>query len=416
MKILILVLSYNDNGGTYSKFYEAQKTTWDSIKVDNVDTFYYFGNSIENKIIGNEIYTTDIENYKCTEKMVSAFNLVKDFDFDYIVRTNSSSYLDKELFYEFLSNKPKNNFYGGIIGNHNGIPFASGALFVMSRDIFNLVIENSDMIDRSLIDDVSIGHLLQKFNVYPNGAEFTRYDIPDHGNLTNPNSINFFHYRLKTNHYFRDNDIQTMKDIHQLKIKNTIIVDKILLKFNENKNRISDINEHLETLYQYSKECEHITEMGVRGACSTWAFLWSNPKKMISYDIMKTNEVYEVEDITKECGYNFNFVESDVLKIEIEPTDLLFIDTLHTYTQLSNELNLHSKKVNKYIILHDTVSFGYRDEVIYEHASDIIKEKDRSKEGLNPAIDDFLKTEPGQDWFVFKTYLNNNGLTILKRK
>ena len=32
----------------------------------------------------------------------------------------------------------------------------------------------------------------------------------------------------------------------------------------------SDINEHLPTIIKYGQECDHITEMGVRGIVSTW--------------------------------------------------------------------------------------------------------------------------------------------------
>ena len=51
MKILIIVLSHNDNGGVYSKFYEAQKNTWDSLNVDGINTYYLFGNHDKNEII-----------------------------------------------------------------------------------------------------------------------------------------------------------------------------------------------------------------------------------------------------------------------------------------------------------------------------------------------------------------------------
>jgi hypothetical protein len=47
----------------------------------------------------------------------------------------------------------------------------------------------------------------------------------------------------------------------------------------------SDINEHLPTLKQFAEKCEHITEMGVRGVVSTYAFLMGGPKKLIGYDI-----------------------------------------------------------------------------------------------------------------------------------
>lgn len=41
----------------------------------------------------------------------------------------------------------------------------------------------------------------------------------------------------------------------------------------------SDINEHLPTLKKYAEECDHITEMGVRGIVSTYALLMGKPKK-----------------------------------------------------------------------------------------------------------------------------------------
>lgn len=191
---------------------------------------------------------------------------------------------------------------------------------------------------------------------------------------------------------------------------------KIKEKYDLNCSQQSDINEHLPTLLMFAKECDHITEMGVRWVSSTWPFLMSNPKKLISYDIVRDSAINEVIDLSELYNINYSFQESDVLKIEIDQTDLLFIDTLHTYNQLFNELLLHSEKVNKYIVLHDTVSFGKKDEMIYEHASEIIKEKNKDKEGLILAIDDFLQTESGKNWFIYKTYTNNNGLTILKRK
>lgn len=193
-------------------------------------------------------------------------------------------------------------------------------------------------------------------------------------------------------------------------------MEKINEIYQKNCNINSDINEHLPTLLKYANECDHITEMGVRWVSSTWPFLLSNPKKMISYDIVKNEAIHEVISLSKENNIDYEFIESDVLKIEIEPTELLFIDTLHTYNQLYNELLLHSEKVSKYIILHDTVSFGIKDESIYQHASDIVKNIKNDKEGLTSAIEDFLQHEKGKFWEIKEIFTNNNGLTILKRK
>ena len=181
----------------------------------------------------------------------------------------------------------------------------------------------------------------------------------------------------------------------------------------------SDINEHLPTIKKYASECVSVTEMGTRFVVSTWALVEANPEKIVCYDINldfflkgKSN----IEEVCKLKNIDFKFIEADTLKVEIENTDLLFIDTLHRYDQLFNELNIHSKNVNKYIILHDTVTFSDVDEFIYQHASDIIKTKQSEKVGLKIAIDDFLETENGIEWQIHDIYTNNNGLTILKRK
>ena len=54
LKIIILVLSYNDEG-IYSKFFEKQRKTWDAFHVDGVQTFYFFGNHHKSEIIDNTI-------------------------------------------------------------------------------------------------------------------------------------------------------------------------------------------------------------------------------------------------------------------------------------------------------------------------------------------------------------------------
>lgn len=190
--------------------------------------------------------------------------------------------------------------------------------------------------------------------------------------------------------------------------------NKIQDTFNSLKYKPSDINEHLETIKKYASECDICIEMGVRYAVTTWAFLASNAKKIISYDIRYDKSIEEVIEAAKMYDKDFTFIEADVLKIDIINTDLLFIDTLHSYSQLSQELEKHSSSVNKYIILHDTETFGYRDESIYSHASDLAS-KYYEKEGLKPVISDFLASDIGSSWRLHEEYKNNNGLTILKK-
>lgn len=194
-------------------------------------------------------------------------------------------------------------------------------------------------------------------------------------------------------------------------------MEKILEKYNHHKDTSSDINEHLPTFYEYALKCDHVTEMGTRSVVSAWAFMLANPKKLVCYDIERHKNIDELESLAKEYSINLEFIEADVLKTEIEETDLLFIDTFHTYEQLTRELALHSHKAKKYLAFHDTTSFGFRDEADYHCISDVVKNIEEKKHtGLVPAIDEFMKSELGSCWEVEKIFMNNNGVTILKRK
>src|SRR3990167_9651099 len=116
----------------------------------------------------------------------------------------------------------------------------------------------------------------------------------------------------------------------------------LLEKYEELCNQPSDINEHLPVLRDYASRCNHITEMGVRGVVSTYAFLMGLPEKLIGYDIGEYKEqVAECKAIAEAEKLNWNFIIADVLQVGIEATDFLFIDTFHTATQLQKELKLH---------------------------------------------------------------------------
>ena len=173
-----------------------------------------------------------------------------------------------------------------------------------------------------------------------------------------------------------------------------------------------DIYEHILTLKEYASKVQHVTEFGVRTGNSTVGLLSGEPERMVSYDI---NDIFEnptkypkwknniisykvLKNVFKET--NFEFIIGDTLDVEIEMTDLLFIDTAHNYIQLQKELELHHKKVKRYIIFHDTETF-----------------KDISEDGTTPgimtAIEEFLDLH--KEWIIDKKFTNNNGLLIIKR-
>jgi hypothetical protein len=189
----------------------------------------------------------------------------------------------------------------------------------------------------------------------------------------------------------------------------------ILEQFQLRVNHPSDINEHMMALKNYASECSHITEMGVRSVVSTWAFLAANPKKLVSIDIVQC-PIQMAAAAASDAGIDFKFIIADTSdpKLEIEPTDLLFIDTWHVYDQLKQEFKLHANKAKKYIILHDTTTFGQMGEPnVSKLKIDITTGAYIPFKGLWPAVEEFL-TE-NKNWVLNKRFTHNNGLTILER-
>ena len=175
----------------------------------------------------------------------------------------------------------------------------------------------------------------------------------------------------------------------------TLKVDDITeFSFNYVKYTKSDINEHIPIMHKYANECNHITEFGVRTGVSTWAWLASRAKVIRCFDIENINQNLKFHyESAKETQKDFTFtcVNTIAENLEIEQTDLLFIDTAHTYEQCSKELKMHGHKVNKYLMFHDTTLCP----------------------SLNQAIDEFLKEN--LNWKIKEVFTNNNGLTILEK-
>ena len=130
-------------------------------------------------IKGNECLIPGIL-HKTVEAL--SFFLSMDPSIEFVWRTNLSSVLDfagLQRYVESISLKSSDGgalsggalskgFYGGYIGKAVGenIFFASGAGFLMSRDVAEYLVSNRDSLRWDLIDDVAIGALLEpKFGI-----------------------------------------------------------------------------------------------------------------------------------------------------------------------------------------------------------------------------------------------------------
>lgn len=131
---------------------------------------------------------------------------LENVDFQYLLRTNTSSYVQYKNMDRFIDENFTNSkyVYSGLKHettdlNKNKIEFASGSGFLLNKKTVELILNNQDSWDHRYWDDVSLALLLKNHNIYPMYGK--RFDIE--GNLhkqeVNPT---FYHYRCKANDFW----------------------------------------------------------------------------------------------------------------------------------------------------------------------------------------------------------------------
>ncbi len=235
-----------------------------------------------------------------------------------------------------------------------------------------------------------ISETLKKFND-PNS------DVSKRIELDSKNLIRFDHFKNAKNWDIPHNMI---KMYQQQRTELVHKKDIFEIEYQRARQTPSDINQNVHILHELAQQCDTVVEMGVRTGVSTRAFLNTNAA-LLSFDTVLNPAVQQLFDVAQQQGKNVQYIQANVLDIEIDPCDLLFIDTLHTYQQLKQELALHGNCAKKFLVFHDTHTFGLRGEV------------GNDNQGLLSAIVEFLIFNPHWRFKLYKT--NNNGLTVLKR-
>lgn len=445
-KLIVLIIA--SNGPEYSKF----QAIWYKYmnRFPEIKCFFLFGADQEILYKDNSIVTEFKESLipGVLDKTLHGFEYINsNFTYDYLLRTNLSSFYRFDLLLRLLE-KNRSNYVFAVIGYESRIPFPSGAGFILSPDVVELIVKHKAEVNRDIIDDVSIGRFLHT-NKIP-VIQAIRYDV------TTPKSMdvieaelgnrNFYHFRLKTldrgydvnvmnylynRYYVTSNEskplLGEMNDVKNMvsKITPEILTSSIKDIFLQKCQQVSDIYEHLPILYDYSKKCETITEFGVRTPTSSYAFAaglldnGSSTKKLLGVDLNSNTEITKFKAECEAQKIEYKFIQGNDLYVNIERTDMLFIDSWHVYEQLIRELETHCYKVNKWIILHDTEVDKMTGESIRNgwNIYDQMKETGFSYAGIYlglwPAVQQFLHNH--KEFTLEKSLQNCNGLTILRR-
>tara|TARA_Y100000590_G_scaffold462481_1_gene626697 strand:+ start:423 stop:1322 length:900 start_codon:yes stop_codon:yes gene_type:complete len=225
-KILILVLCSRNYLSHISS--KAQKKVWTKAS-EEFNIIHYVG-SLDSTVRemnyikenSNKYLTieTGDEYSNIARKTLLAFEEVtSSYDFDYIFRTNTSSYINFNNLKGFISDNFEKLDYCGVTSiAEEGDKIASGAGFFLSRENIKLLLQNKEELDENLPDDVAIARMLKKFGKTPNNSK--RKDlksIPSPSEVFNSSS---FHYRCRLDpQYHRILEPLLMKYIHKAENK-----------------------------------------------------------------------------------------------------------------------------------------------------------------------------------------------------
>jgi len=111
---------------------------------------------------------------------------------------------------------------------------------------------------------------------------------------------------------------------------------------------------HLPRLRAWATGLTRAVELGV-GLGGSAAALLLGAQRVLSIDLVETAEARALKRI---AGDRWEYRIADTRTTPIGPCDLLFVDALHTFDQVDAELRAHADAVRRYLIFHDTITFG----------------------------------------------------------
>ena len=213
-RAIILILASNESHITKSarKVWKKYMNLEPSFKV-----FFVYGK------LDNELEDTNSNDLICNDVLESLFPAIfkktflamkyinKNFSFDYLVRTNISTFWDFTKLKKHLDELPDKNCYSGdgpfFIGHPHNCLYVSGTDTIVTKEMIQSIISNESKIDFTLVEDSVMGQYFNgilKIPILPNRICFfeditidtNQAIIKDRINQAIENNKD--HYRVKT--------------------------------------------------------------------------------------------------------------------------------------------------------------------------------------------------------------------------
>lgn len=210
----ILVLVLGARARPYPLLARTIEFTWARPRTDGVDVLVYTGGTrLRRRGLHVELPVSDAYE-DIGAKTLAAFAHVLEHDrFDLLFRTNSSSYVDLTNLRAYAAeHASRGRFYAGVVAAHEGIAFASGSGYFLSRDLVESVVARRAEWDHTLPDDVALAAVLAKEGIEPGRAP--RVEYRDSRAIEEVDTTQY-HFRVKTRSRLRVDDVEAMLALHR---------------------------------------------------------------------------------------------------------------------------------------------------------------------------------------------------------
>ena len=194
MNLVVLVLdSFTQNSIRNSKI---QKSTWVKDFPSDSKVLFYKG-GLETIRSDHDLLLNCSDAYSDMGiKTLKAFEWVDlNLSYDYVFRTNTSSYVNYKNLISFLNKIQKEgNDYCGHIGVYDEIEYVRGSGIILSKHAIKSIISSQRELDTNVVEDVAIGKLLKINKILPTKGK--RKDIESHKDIRNLESDEY-HIRCR---------------------------------------------------------------------------------------------------------------------------------------------------------------------------------------------------------------------------
>ena len=150
----------------YGKMIDTSLSTWDSVEVEGVETIFYCGEPVKENTDKIIYFPIEESLFTMGEKTILAYEwALKNKEFDYIARVNSSCYVNKKELIKHIQTLPNDNVFAGLRVDDKEQWIWGGGQFLISKDIIQKFVDNKRLLSKTEMEDKGFSYLANKLAI-----------------------------------------------------------------------------------------------------------------------------------------------------------------------------------------------------------------------------------------------------------